>query len=387
MMRRARLGRPSVYLDHNATTPLRPEAIEVMRESMQWFGNPSSVHSHGRLARRRIEDAREQVARLIGADPANIIFTSSGTEANALALRGAGRRRVLISAVEHASVLGALEYAETVPVDGDGLVRLDALAEMLATSDEPALISVMLANNETGVLQPISDIAALARRHGALVHCDAVQAVGKIAVDAVALGVHLLSISAHKLGGPAGVGALVVDPSVPLSALLRGGGQERGRRAGSENVLGIVGFGAAAQAAARLDDSGMLASLRDSLERRLKAMCPSTRLFGASAARLPNTSCIGMPGVSAETQVIAFDLASVSVSAGAACSSGKVQVSHVLTAMGVGDDIARSAIRVSMGWTTKASDVDRFIEIWTSIYGRAQARRAISAPAAVAATG
>jgi cysteine desulfurase len=376
---------PSIYLDHNATTPLRPEAIEVMRESMQWFGNPSSVHSHGRLARRRIEDAREQVARLIGADPANIIFTSSGTEANALALRGAGRRRVLISAVEHASVRDALEYAEILPVDGDGLVRLDALAEMLAESDEPALVSVMLANNETGVLQPMSDIAALARRHGALAHCDAVQAAGKIAVDAGALGVHMLSISAHKLGGPAGVGALVVDPSVPLSALLRGGGQERGRRAGSENVLGVVGFGAAAQAAARLDDSGKLAALRDGLERRLEAMCPSAPVYGAPAARLPNTSCIGMPGVAAETQVIAFDLAAVSVSAGAACSSGKVQASHVLKAMGVGDDSARNAIRVSMGWTTKASDVDRFVEVWSSIYGRAQSRYAVSAHAAVAA--
>jgi cysteine desulfurase len=377
--------RPSVYLDHNATTPLRPEAIEVMRESMRWFGNPSSVHSHGRLARRRIEDAREQVARLIGADPSTVIFTSSGTEANALALRGAGRRRVLISAVEHASVMGAVEYAEAVPVDGAGLVRVDVLAKMLADSDEPALLSVMLANNETGVLQPISDIAALAGRHGALVHSDAVQAAGKIEVDAVALGVHLLSISAHKLGGPAGVGALVVDPSVPLSALLRGGGQERGRRAGSENVLGIVGFGAAAQAAARRDDSARLASLRDGLERRLKAMCPSARLFGTSVARLPNTSCIGMPGVAAETQVIAFDLASVSVSAGAACSSGKVQASHVLKAMGVGDDLARDAIRVSMGWTTNAADVDRFVEVWSGIYGRAQARHAVSAHAAVAA--
>jgi cysteine desulfurase len=270
-------------------------------------------------------------------------------------------------------------------VDGDGLVRVDVLAKMLADSDEPALVSVMLANNETGVLQPISDIAALAGRHGALVHCDAVQAAGKIEVDAVALGVHLLSISAHKLGGPAGVGALVVDPSVPLSALLRGGGQERGRRAGSENVVGIVGFGAAAQVAARRDDSARLASLRDGLERRLKGMCPPARLFGTSVARLPNTSCIGMPGVAAETQVIAFDLASVSVSAGAACSSGKVKASHVLKAMGVGDDIARNAIRVSMGWSTNAADVDRFVEVWSSIYGRAQARHAVSAHAAVAA--
>ena len=254
---------------------------------------------------------------------------------------------------------------------------------MLADCDGPALVSVMLANNETGVLQPVGDVAAVARRHGALVHCDAVQAAGRIALDVAALGVHLLSLSAHKLGGPAGVGALVVDPSAPLSPLLRGGGQERGRRAGSENVLGIVGFGAAAEAVLGCDDSARLAALRDGLERRLKAICPSARLFGADAHRLPNTSCIGMPGVSGETQVIAFDLASVSVSAGAACSSGKVSPSHVLKAMGVGEDIAATAVRVSMGWTTTAADVDRFVEVWSGIFGRAQARRA--APAAVAA--
>ncbi len=376
--------RTSVYLDHNATTPLRPQAADAMREAMGSFGNPSSVHRHGRLARKLVEDAREQVAGLVGADPANVIFTGSGTEANALALRGAGLD-VLVSAVEHASVLGAVDGAWIIPVDADGVVRLDALDEMLADCDGPALVSVMLANNETGVLQPVGDVAAVARRHGALVHCDAVQAAGRIALDVAALGVHFLSISAHKLGGPAGVGALVVDPSVPLSPLLRGGGQERGRRAGSENVLGMVGFGAAAQVAAGCEDIARLTSLRDGLERRLKAICPAARLFGAKAPRLSNTTCIGMPGVSGETQVIAFDLASVSVSAGAACSSGKVAPSHVLKAMGVGEDIAAQAVRVSMGWTTEAADVDRFVEVWGGIYGRAQARRAASAPAAVAA--
>ena len=375
----------SVYLDHNATTTPRPRALEAMREAMGSFGNPSSVHRHGRLARKLVEDAREQVAGLVGADPANVIFTGSGTEANALALRGAGQDSVLISAVEHASVLGAVDGARVIPVDTDGVVRLDALDKMLAESDGPALVSVMLANNETGVLQPIGEVAALARQHGALVHCDAVQAAGRIALDVASIGAHLLSLSAHKLGGPAGVGALVVDPSVPLSPLLRGGGQERGRRAGSENVLGIVGFGAAAEVVLGCENSARLAALRDGLERRLKAICPAARLFGASAERLPNTSCIEMPGVSGETQVIAFDLASVSVSAGAACSSGKVTPSHVLKAMGVGEDIAANTVRVSMGRTTKAADVDRFIEVWSGIYGRAQARRAASAPAAVAA--
>jgi cysteine desulfurase len=377
--------RPRVYLDHNATTPLRPQAIAAMHEATRCFGNPSSVHADGRLVRRLVEDAREQIARLVGADPANIVFTGSGTEANALALLGAGRRRVLISAVEHVSVLRALDTAKIVPVDADGRVGLDTLDALLAASEEPALVSVMLANNETGVLHPVGGIAALARRYGALVHCDAVQAVGKIAVDVAALGVHLLSISAHKLGGPAGVGALVVDPAVPLSALLRGGGQERGRRAGSENVLGIVGFGAAVEAAAGLEDSDRLALLRDELERRLKSICPAARLFGAAAPRLPNTSCIEMPGVAGETQAIAFDLAGISVSAGAACSSGKVSASHVLKAMGVGEDIAGSAIRVSMGWTTNGADVDRFVEVWSSIHSRAQARRPLSARTAFAA--
>jgi cysteine desulfurase len=377
---------PSVYLDHNATTPLRPQAIGAMREAMACLGNPSSVHRHGRLARRLVEEAREHVAKLVGVDPANMVFTGSGTEANALALRGTGRRRVLVSAVEHASVLHALDSAEIIPVDADGIVRLDALAALLVASEEPALISVMLANNETGVLQPLPDIVALARRHGALVHCDAVQAVGKIAVDFRALGVHLLSLSAHKLGGPAGVGALVVDPGVPLTPLLRGGGQERGRRAGSENVIGLVGFGAAAEIAGGLGDSGRLAELRDGLERRIKAVSLSVRLFGVGAERLPNTTCLEMPGIVSETQVIAFDLAGISLSAGAACSSGKVTASHVLKAMGIGEDIAATVIRVSMGWTTDAADVDRFIEVWTSIYGRARARRpASAAPMAVAA--
>jgi cysteine desulfurase len=351
---------------------------------MECLGNPSSVHRHGRLARRLVEEAREQVAELVASDPANVVFTGGGTEANALALRGTGRRRVLVSAVEHASVLQAPEGAEIIPVDTQGIVRLDALAAMLGESGEPALVSVMLANNETGVLQPLPDIAALARRYGALVHCDAVQAVGKITVDFRALGVHLLSLSAHKLGGPAGSGALVVDPAVPLTALVRGGGQERGRRAGSENVIGIVGFGAAAEIAGELGDGGRLGQLRDGLERRIKAIAPSVRLFGAGAERLPNTTCLEMPGMLSETQVIAFDLAGISLSAGAACSSGKVTASHVLKAMGFGEDVARSVVRVSMGWTTNAADVDRFIDVWTGIYRRARACRP-AAPVAVAA--
>lgn len=365
--------RPTCYLDHNATTPLVPEAMVAMRGAMERCGNPSSVHSAGRHARRLVEDAREQVARVVGADPADVVFTSGGTEANVMALAGCGRSRVLVSAVEHPSVIRAIDAPEVVPVDTHGVVRLDALEAMLAASGEPALVSVMLANNETGVLQPVAQVSALARAYGAWVHCDAVQAPGRIVIDVRALGVHLLSLSAHKLGGPAGIGALVVSPDVTLRPLSRGGGQERGRRAGTENVIGIAGFGAAAQTSlsARPD---RIARLRDGLDRDLRARCPEATIFGGDVPRLPNTTCVAMPGVDSEVQVIAFDLEGVGVSAGAACSSGKVSRSAVLQAMGVGEDIARTAIRVSLGWTTDEADVDRFLAVWTGIYQRASSR-------------
>ena len=359
-----------IYLDHNATTPLRPEAAAAMTAAMAIAGNGSSVHRHGRLARRLIEDAREQVALLVGAEPAEVVFTSGGTEANALALLGCGRRRRLVSDVEHASVLQNAPGAERLPVDGEGVVRIDALDRLLAASSEPAVVSVMLANNETGVIQPLAEIARIARRHGALVHSDGAQAAGRIEVDVRRLGIDLLSLSAHKLGGPAGVGALVTGPDVPLTALLAGGGQERGRRAGSENRIGIAGFGAAADVAARREGMQRLAALRDTLEQRLCRVAPTARIPGAGAPRLPNTSCIVMPGVPGETQVIAFDLAGVSISAGAACSSGKVTGSHVLAAMGVGEEIANCSIRVSLGWTTTDADVERIFEVWTSVYAR-----------------
>lgn len=364
----------TVYLDHNATTPLRPEAVAAINAVMHIGGNPSSVHAEGRSARRVIEDARDSVAALVGAEPAQVVFTSGGSEANTLALRGCGRRRVLVSAIEHASVGRAVDGAETIPVDADGIVRVDALDALLRASDVPAVVSVMLANNETGVVQPICEIAAVCRRHGAILHSDAVQAAGKMAVDIRDLGVHLLSLSAHKMGGPAGCGALIVEAGVPLRAVQCGGGQERGRRAGTENILGISGFGAAAARVRGLPDAGRLALLRDRLERRLQELCPSMQVFGATAPRLVNTSCIAMPGVAAETQVIAFDLAGIAVSAGAACSSGKVTRSGVLAAMSVGDDLASTAIRVSLGWTNCEADVERFIELWTSVYTRAAGR-------------
>ncbi|MEK7244548.1 MAG: aminotransferase class V-fold PLP-dependent enzyme, partial [Pseudomonadota bacterium] len=282
----------AVYLDHNATTPLRPEAERAIAAALARTGNPSSVHGFGRAVRRTVEDARERIAALVGARPDrgasysargvkparpdSVIFTSGGTEANALAVRGAGRERILVSAVEHASVLAAAPAAVRVPVNREGVIDLDALEAALVADPRPALVSLMLANNETGAIQPVARAAEIARRHGALLHCDAVQAAGKISIDLAGLGAHILTLSAHKLGGPMGAGALVVGDAVPLEALQKGGGQERGLRAGTENVSGIAGFGAAAAAAqAELGRFGRLVAWRDDLEARAKAAVPS----------------------------------------------------------------------------------------------------------------
>jgi cysteine desulfurase len=365
--------RRASYLDHNATTPLRPAVATAMAEALAAVGNPSSVHGFGRAARARMETAREQVAALIGARPAQVVFTSGGTEANNLAMTGPGRQRVLVSAVEHDSVLKAAA-PETIPVDRRGVVDLTALERRLAARAEPALVAVMLANNETGVIQPVADAARIAHEHGALFHCDAVQAAGKIAVDFKALGVDLMTVSAHKLGGPAGVGALVVADHVQLAAQQRGGGQERGRRAGTENLAGIVGFGVAAEiAAGQLGAMATLAELRDDLEQRATAAVPGAILFGREAPRLSNTTCLSLPGLSSEVQVMALDLAGVAVSAGSACSSGKMQPSHVLRAMGADAATAGSAIRISLGWQSTPEDVDHFLEAWCALAAHSRA--------------
>jgi cysteine desulfurase len=365
--------RRASYLDYNATTPLRPAVAAAMTEALAAVGNPSSVHGFGRAARARLETAREQVAAFVGARPAQVVFTSGGTEANNLALTGTGRARVLVSAIEHESALKAAD-AETIPVDRRGVVDLAALGRTVAMRAEPSVVAVMLANNETGVIQPVADAAHIAHEHGVLLHCDAVQAVGKIAVDFSALGVDLMAVSAHKLGGPAGVGALIVADHVHLTARQRGGGQERGRRAGTENLAGIVGFGVAAEiAAAELGAMAKLADLRDDLERRARAAVPGAILFGREAPRLPNTTCLALPGLSSEVQVMALDLAGVAVSAGSACSSGKVQPSHVLRAMGADAAAAGSAIRISLGWRSTAEDVDHFLEAWCALAARSRA--------------
>jgi cysteine desulfurase len=369
------------YLDHNATAPVRPAVAAAVAEALALVGNPSSVHRAGRAARRAVEAARREIAALVGTEEREVVFVSGGSEANQLALRGSGRHRILVSAIEHDSVLNAVPDAESLPVSpATGMVDLAMLADRLAADDRPALVSVMLANNETGIIQPIAEIAQIVHARGGLLHCDAVQAAGKLPVDRARLGADLLSLSAHKLGGPQGVGALIVAPDVALTALQTGGGQERGRRAGTENVPGIVGFGrACALAADGLAAYARIAELRDRAERELLALAPQAQIFGAGLPRLPNTLCITMPGVPAATQVMALDLAGVMVSAGAACSSGKVRPSHVLRAMGASPEAAASAIRISLGWDSTAADIDHLVEAWGALYARAGQRVAASA--------
>jgi cysteine desulfurase len=360
------------YLDYNASAPVRPAVAAAVAEALALAGNPSSVHRAGRAARRMVEAARAEVAALVGTSANEIVFVSGGSEANHLALKGGGRHRILVSAVEHDSVLAAVPDAERLPVTASGVLDLAVLAERLAADDRPALVSVMLANNETGIIQPIAAIAEIVHARGGLLHCDAVQAAGKLPLARALLGADLLSLSAHKLGGPQGIGALIVAPEIALAPLQTGGGQERGRRAGTENVPGIVGFGrACALATEGIAACARLAELRDDAERRLLAVAPGARIFGAGSPRLPNTLCIAMSGVPAATQVIALDLAGVMVSAGAACSSGKVRPSHVLRAMGATAEEAASAIRISLGWDSRAADIDHLVEAWGALYARA----------------
>ena len=362
-----------VYLDYNATAPVRPEAAAAMAEALAEPGNPSSVHAYGRAARRRVEEARADVAALIGASPGDLVFVSGGTEANAQALNGSGRARILAGATEHDSVL-AWAGADRLPVDREGVVDLAALAARLAPGGADTIVALHLANNETGAIQPVAEAARIAQAAGALLHCDAVQAAGKIALDVAAQGADYVGLSAHKFGGPPGIGALWIRPGAPFAARMKGGGQERNRRAGTENLPGIAGFGAAARAARRdLAGFAKLAAWRDRIAARALAARPDAVVHAAGAPRLPNTLCLGLPGVAAETQVMALDLAGFAVSAGSACSSGKVKRSHVLAAMGAGADAAGSAIRISMGWATEEREVDAFVAAWLRLAGRRRA--------------
>ena len=356
---------PQLYFDNNATAPLRPEAAAAIQDAMGPPANPSSVHGFGRLARMAVEAARAEIAMLAGCRGADVVFTSGGTEANNLALSVFDH--VITSAVEHDSILRAVPDATLVGVDADGRIDLDQLHDVLnALPDDKrrtTLVSVMYANNETGVIQPIGDVVALAQEAGVATHSDMVQVLGKQHLDFSSSGLDYASLSAHKIGGPTGVGALLVRPGLRMTSLLRGGGQEQGRRSGTENVLGIIGFGAAAKAA--FDDVPhyrAMAGWRDRLEARLTQGRDDVRLFGATADRIANTACLAVDQRSAETMVMALDLAGVAISAGSACSSGKVHESHVLKAMGAGGDAGR-AIRVSGGWNTAEADFERLAEV------------------------
>jgi cysteine desulfurase len=368
-----------IYLDWNATAPLRPEARQAMAAAWDISGNPSSVHSEGRQARRLVEDARAAIAAAVGTRPENVVFASGGTEANALALtsglrRGTGQPvgRLLVSAIEHASVLSGgrfdPEAIGTIGVTGAGIVDLDHLRALLAEGP-PALVSVMLANNETGAVQPISEIAEVVHQAGGLLHADAIQAFGKIPFDIKILKADLITLSAHKIGGAKGVGAVLLAEEIQgLAPLLRGGGQELGRRAGTENVAGIAAFGAATRAAmaALPDDSARLQGLRERLEHGLR-QTPGMIVFSEGAPRLPNTTLFTVPGLKAETAVIGFDLAGIAVSSGSACSSGKVQPSHVLDAMGFPKKLTQGAVRLSLGWSTSEADIDLALEAWRKL--------------------
>ena len=356
-----------VYLDHNATSPLKPLARDAMLAVMDEPTNASSIHAEGRAARMHLEKARRQVAELTGTLPGNVYFTSGATEANNWVLRGITGRPVLTSAIEHPSVMNAAE-ATRIPVTRDGLVEMEALERALQASREPVLLSVMLVNNETGVIQRTRQIADLGHRYGALVHGDGVQAAGRIPVEIGELGLDYLTLSSHKLGGPQGVGALVAAPAAPIEGWMRGGTQENRRRAGTQNVMGIAGFGAAAESAAGAIET--YAGLRDRLETGLRSLCPGIIVASSGAARTGNTSLFAASGLAAEMQIVALDLDGIAVSSGAACSSGKVEPSPVLTAMGYDAATAKSAIRVSFGWTNTEADVAKFLASWQKLYLR-----------------
>ena len=349
-----------IYLDANASEPMLPAARAAMQVAMDCTGNPSSVHAAGRAARRLLEDARDSVARRFGLSPANVVFTSGGTEACALAVHGLGRgRRLIIGATEHDAVRAqAIGQNEIIPVDRDGVADLAALERLL--QGEPALVCLMLANNETGTIQPIAEAARLCRTAGAWLHVDAAQAAGRMTVDMVALGAQSVAVSGHKMGGAPGAGALLLDPSIPDACMIRGGGQERGRRSGTPALATIAALGAAAR-----EPPADLHALRDELEQE----AVGSIVIASRASRLGNTACLALSGVSAQLQVMTLDLAGIAVSAGAACSSGRIARSHVLEAMGLGT-LAGEAIRVSLPWNTTGSDVAAFGIAWRAMASR-----------------
>lgn len=362
----------SIYLDYNATAPLRPQVREAIIAALEIVGNPSSVHRYGRTVRQRVELSRQIIADYFAILPQQIIFTSGATEANNIILKGF-KGPVIVSAVEHDSVRLAREDAFICPVDSQGIINLTVLDQMLRTQTQPCLVSLMWANNETGVIQPLEEATAIARHHGALIHCDIAQAVGKIALNWDALNVDYATFSGHKIGAPTGIGAILFHPKAPLFPLQKGGGQEKYFRPGTENVLGILGLGTAISVCSS-DDWQTISCLRNTIEKNLLAFCPAITIFGHATARLPNTSNLTMPGVKSDTQVMDFDLQGIAVSAGAACSSGKVKTSPVLLAMGVSAKQAETAIRISLAPTTQNHEIEVFMAAWQKLYQRCHAK-------------
>lgn len=375
------------YLDHNATSTVRPEVIELIAQTMRHDGNSSSVHAEGRVAHKTVEDAREQVRALVNAPVNGVIFTSGGTESLHYAINAAvasqNVKRVFVSAIEHAAVLANAETTgaeiEIIPATPQGLVDLDWLRDRLndyeIARDGAFLVCVMFANNETGVIQPVADVAQITHDAGGLLCCDAAQAVGKVPVNFVMAGADMLILTGHKFGGPVGVGALIAGPNLALAPVLRGGGQEQNRRAGTHNVAGVAGLGLACELAKEtLARSDEIAALRDRMQ--AAAAAAGATIWGAEQPRLPGTLCLSADGFSSETQLMTMDLAGLAISAGSACSSGKTKPSHVLTAMGASEEQATSAIRVSLGWNSTQQDADAFIREWPTAYKRIKARAA-----------
>lgn len=362
-----------IYLDFNASTPLRDCVQQGMIQAMQDYGNPSSIHKQGRASKARIDNARDIIADHLEVSPSQIIFTSGGTEANNLAISAAYKNNytILKSAIEHESVSKNTLDCASIPVLKSGVINLPALEELLKTRKTTTLVSIMLANNETGVIQPIDQVVSLARQYGAKVHCDAVTAFTKVPFSFKNLTVDYLTISAHKIGGPKGCGALIIPLDEQLPPSLLGGNQEKGHRAGTENVLGIVGFACAVEDS-KSDDWRVVESLRDHMESVILKGCSAAKIYGSESPRLPNTTFIGMPNIPAHTQLMAFDLEGFSVSSGSACSSGKVSPSHVLQAMGYTSDDSSQAIRISLGWSTTRKEVELFARTWLNLYNRYQ---------------
>ncbi len=367
-----------IYLDYNATALIRPEVIDLMAEVMREGGNPSSVHAYGRNAKARLEGARAAITRAVNCRPQMVIFTSGGTEANNMAVFSCHRNRLITTSAEHDSLRSVSERFEgtvdVIGVDQDGLVDVVALKKALDTGGENTIVSILYANNETGVLQDVRVISEIVHDAGALLHIDAIQAFGKVPLDFLDMGVDMMSISSHKIGGPQGVGALIAREKLPVKSFILGGGQEHGRRGGTENIAGVAGFGlAASMVPESLEKMKTLRIWRDEIESDLKTHAPDVMFLGQGADRLPNVSTIHMPGVMSETQVMNFDLAGICVSAGSACSSGKVKASHVGLAMTGDENIASSTIRMSLGWGSEHSDVEAFLTAWKKQYDKKHA--------------